>query len=125
MDATIGIDPIPCPRPRIAVRGKFANAYYPAAYKDWKEKARELIEAATDERGLAGPISLDLDIVVKKPKTTKLAVPKPDIDNYVKAVMDAITSAGVWVDDSQVVALTAVKSWGEHGSIAIDLQEVP
>lgn len=122
METMIGIDPIPCPRPRIAVRGKFANAYYPASYKDWKDRARELIARSTKERGIARPLVVELHFVVRKPRSTKLAFPKPDIDNYVKAAMDAITAAGVWVDDSQVVSLTATKRWGSEGGIYINIQ---
>ena len=35
-----------------------------------------------------------------------------DVDKYARALLDALTDAGVWVDDSQVVLLTAEKSYG-------------
>ncbi|EQB10397.1 hypothetical protein L284_17025 [Novosphingobium lindaniclasticum LE124] len=51
---------------------------------------------------------------VAKPKTTKLAAPKPDVDNYAKGVLDAITKDGrFWSDDSQVVGLWVSKTWTE------------
>lgn len=34
-----------------------------------------------------------------------------DLEKLVRAVGDACTSAGVWVDDSQVASLTAAKAW--------------
>lgn len=43
---------------------------------------------------------------------------KPDIDKTSRAVLDAITSAGVWADDSQVVELYATKAWAESGETA-------
>lgn len=36
--------------------------------------------------------------------------PRPDVDNLVKAVMDALNGMA-WRDDTQVVALDAVKRW--------------
>ena len=123
MQARILIDPIPCPRPRITVRGRIGHAYYPASYKTWKEAAQTLIEAAFSVRGLAGPLILTTHFIVPRPKTTKLSHPAPDIDNYVKALMDAMTLAEVWVDDKQVVNLCATKAWGAEGSITITIQE--
>jgi Holliday junction resolvase RusA-like endonuclease len=38
------------------------------------------------------------------PKTTK-----PDIDNYIKLVLDAANASGIWHDDSQVVEILAQK----------------
>lgn len=45
---------------------------------------------------------------------------KPDIDNAVKAVLDAL-----YVDDSTVHTITAKKTWGEVGSIKLRTLEHP
>jgi crossover junction endodeoxyribonuclease RusA len=38
-------------------------------------------------------------------------IQRPDVDNLGKAVMDAMTQAGVWRDDSQACHLTLIKVW--------------
>lgn len=38
----------------------------------------------------------------------------PDIDKLTRAVLDALTIAGVWVDDSQVVASTQRKRYADR-----------
>ena len=38
-----------------------------------------------------------------------------DLDHYVRALNDALTQAGIWGDDSQVVQLTAFKRYDDHG----------
>lgn len=109
---SIPIDPLPCPRPRIATRGKFAHAYYPKSYKDWKDNAVELIaKQRKSSDTLTGPLHLTLYIFVTRPRTSKLPHPKPDLDNYAKSVMDALTQSSVWEDDSQVVRLEVTKAW--------------
>lgn len=35
-----------------------------------------------------------------------------DLDHYIRALLDALTQAGIWGDDSQVVQVTAEKSYG-------------
>lgn len=48
-----------------------------------------------------------------------------DLDNFLKAPLDALTHAGVWVDDSQVKRLTI--EWGpiiKGGKIEIVISEV-
>jgi crossover junction endodeoxyribonuclease RusA len=59
----------------------------------------------------------------KKLKTTgaELVTVKPDIDNYAKAVMDALTNAGLWHDDSQVAVLHASKVREAGGPIGMRL----
>jgi crossover junction endodeoxyribonuclease RusA len=53
-----------------------------------------------------------------KPSAPKHPAKVPDIDKLTRAVLDALTSI-VWVDDSQVVRLTASKvyvdRWQEEG----------
>jgi Holliday junction resolvase RusA-like endonuclease len=41
-------------------------------------------------------------------------VQKPDLDNLTKAAMDALTQAGAWRDDAQVVQVNAAKAWADH-----------
>lgn len=123
MEIILDLEPIPCPRPRIRVTrtktGKtFAHAYYDKKYVTWKDTAAELI-GKLDASPVAGPVNVTIECAVKRPKTTKLSHPKPDVDNYAKAVMDALTAASVWDDDSQVIRLVVTKVWAETGSIRI------
>lgn len=102
-------------------RGKFAHAYYPASYKAWKNDAAELLTPLAPSAPLKGPLVVRVEFTSPRPKTTKLSAPKPDVDNYAKSFMDAMTSVGWWEDDSQVVALQAVKRWGPEGRIDFEI----
>lgn len=111
----LDVEPMPSPRPRFRVIGKFASAYMPANYKAHTEElVKQLRTIKCEPR--SGPLDVDLVFWCEKPKTSKLAAPKPDVDNYAKTVMDAITKAGnLWIDDTQVVRLTAEKRWAPPG----------
>lgn len=48
-----------------------------------------------------------------------------DLDNYFKALFDAMTRAGVWLDDSQIKKLSA--EWGpvtKGGKVTLHISEV-
>lgn len=57
------------------------------------------------------PVSVCITFLMPRPKTVKRHMPTvpPDIDKLCRAVLDALTDVGVWVDDSQVVNLEATK----------------
>jgi Holliday junction resolvase RusA-like endonuclease len=76
---------------------------------------------------LEGPVALDLDLVVVRPRghfTARGALSaegrrhplphrtKPDADNALKLVMDALNTRG-WRDDVQVVSARVSRRWGE------------
>tara|TARA_B100000513_G_scaffold192048_1_gene117966 strand:- start:7409 stop:7720 length:312 start_codon:yes stop_codon:yes gene_type:complete len=61
------------------------------------------------------PLRLQLVFVHKRPQRIKCTqrVPKttkPDIDNLIKMVMDAITKSGIWLDDN-IVTEVAASDW--------------
>jgi crossover junction endodeoxyribonuclease RusA len=67
-----------------------------------------------------GPVNVELLFVLRRPvatpkKLTPPAIKKPDIDKLARAILDAIGSAGMWRDDSQVVALMAFKKLAGFG----------
>jgi Holliday junction resolvase RusA-like endonuclease len=90
------------------VIGKFASAYMPKDYKDWKaEVAKHLTGFSVGDKA----VEIKIACYLKKPKTSKLPFPRSDVDNFAKSVMDAATEAGVWDDDRQVQSLHVHKDW--------------
>ena len=63
-----------------------------------------------------GPVRVTLVHVARKPATSKRLFPRGDVDNYDKAVLDAITShTNVWNDDDQVIELHSSKAFANNG----------
>ena len=115
----INIAPKACPRPRVTRQGR---AYYPMNYKVWIKEMRERI---SDMSIPEGSIHVDLVFVVKRPKRLKtggreIHSKRPDLDNMIKAVLDALPIK----DDAVVSSLTAAKFYAsseEEPSIEINV----
>lgn len=105
--------PIAQPRHRASCRGGFAKFYIPKdhAVHAWKEA---IIAAASDaiSNAFEGPVKVDLLFAFPARRKTEIGnyrVSKPDLDNLVKAALDALTDAGAWNDDAQVAQLHTAK----------------
>ena len=59
-----------------------------------------------------------------KPNAPTVHTKKPDLDNLAKAVMDAITDAGLWRDDSLVYQKHSMKVYGERPGVEITITEL-
>lgn len=108
------LPPRPATRPRFTCRGRFAVAYTDKPYREWLDKAADMLADTVmpTEWDKSSAFELHAQFQVLKPKTSKLSYPQPDTDNYVKGLMDAMTQAGhIWDDDKQVVSLTATKTF--------------
>lgn len=125
LELVLNVEPMPCPRPRVALRGRIPVAYYPAEYTKWKERVKALIASHLDSGVIVGTLAVSAIFVATKPKTSKLPAPRWDVDNAAKAVMDAMTAAGVWEDDAQVVRLEAEKRWGTEPRIYLRVASWP
>lgn len=118
-------------RARVCLRGGYARAYTPdstAAYEN-------LIKLAYGNRGMSVvPVELAVTAYYKIPKsfskkkrTEALSgavrpQTKPDIDNVVKVVCDALNKVA-YNDDTQVVKIVAEKYYGETPGLIIEIKE--
>lgn len=110
----LALPPRPASRPRFTCRGRFAVAYTDKPYRDWLDAAAAELSSLTlpDGWDTSRPMIMAVVFNVPRPKTSKLTYPKPDIDNYEKSLLDAITQAGgIWDDDCQVITLTSTKQF--------------
>ena len=128
----IGI-PKPQSRPRVFVnKGRvFAHSPKTSYFESVKAKAYEA--RITANKQLSGALDLELIFILPYPKSMSqkkrrekhYITTRPDIDNYIKAVMDSINNSGLWIDDSQVAVLTASKQYGNDiPKTIIDITEL-
>lgn len=104
------LSPVAAARPRVSKWG----TYYPAAYTNWKKAADKFV-CEYEGPLIEGPIALYIETICEVPKTSKLLIPRGDVDNYAKAAMDAMTASNkIWKDDNQVVLLIASKRFAEE-----------
>lgn len=124
---TLPVIPTAQARPRVAVRGKFAQAY---KTKDQQANERTLeawLKDHAPESPLQGGLVLEFVAAFPIPKSaTKnnraqmlhgfmLPTKKPDLDNLAKQLKDAMTRMQFWCDDSQIVSMHCDKIYAETG----------
>lgn len=107
-------------RPRFSARGGFARAYADEKTVTAENWVRSCAADMAPDAPVDGPVTLDVEIGVRVPQSwpkkrqaAALAgdvVPtsKPDIDNAVKLIADALNGV-IWRDDKQIWALTVRK----------------
>lgn len=65
---------------------------------------------------LRGPVVVNLDFYLRKPKKPKFPLAPatyPDLDKLVRSTLDAIVMAGVIEDDGRVIRIATSKAWTE------------
>jgi Holliday junction resolvase RusA-like endonuclease len=124
-------DPVPQPRPRITVRGKHGHAYVPSDHPI--HAYRQAVAVAARAAGVVkadGPLSVIVDAVFARPKSHLLksgwvkpsapVLPRPDVDNIGKAVLDALQD--VVGDDTCVARLVVEKSYGTEARTTVRIR---
>ena len=124
---TLPIIPTPQARPKVAVRGRFANAYKTEAQKANERTLEAWLKDYAPDKPLTGPLILEFiaalpvpNFVSKKRRAAMLAgqeypVKRPDLSNLEKQIEDAMTRLKFWQDDSQVVCAHTAKIYAETG----------
>lgn len=130
---TLNCIPTAQARVRHAVRSGHSVAYKSAGQKAAETELDGLLLAYTPKKPLEGPVRLEfiagMQIPASASKKSKEAMlrgeiahtKKPDLDNMAKQLKDAMTRAGFWSDDRQVVSLRCSKLYADppHWEVAI------
>ncbi len=123
-------EPVPQPRPRVSTRGGFARAYVPSTHP--VHAYRQKIAAEATKAGLepqSEPVEVIVEAVFVRPKShmTKKGVkptapklPRPDVDNIAKAVLDSLQD--VMGDDTNVRLLTVGKAYGNESRTTVSVK---
>jgi len=112
--ASILGEPVGKGRPRVTTIGGFARAYTPAKTATWEANAAAVLSEAWGVRGPldSTPVRLRVRAIAGRPKrllrrkdpdARLWRTTKPDGDNVLKAVGDALVAAGVLRDDVLIV----------------------
>ncbi|WP_054948960.1 RusA family crossover junction endodeoxyribonuclease [Numidum massiliense] len=128
-------DPVAQGRPRATTVNGRVRMYDPPKSRNYKEYLRFLAAEHAPDKLLEGPLAMDLRVYrripksfSKKKKAAAIAgelrpVTKPDADNYLKSVKDALNGV-IWRDDSQVVNVSVGKWYGEKPRVEIRISGI-
>lgn len=89
--------------------------------KPWREAVRRAVEQVIggnpNYQPFGGPIRISVTFYVPKPLTIRRLLPTvpPDLDKLERGLLDALTIAGVWLDDAQVVEISSAKRYASDG----------
>ena len=116
--------PVPWARARVSHEDGMTQMFTPKGMRGYKEAVGWAARTALRERGpFEGPVEMYLVFYLPVPKSWPLRrqdaaldgeerpAVRPDLDNYVKTIADALNGV-VYKDDGQIVVLRAEKKYG-------------
>lgn len=126
-------EPVAQGRPRASTVGGHIRMYDPAKSSDYKDYVRLTASTYAPAKPLTGALGMMLLVYRPIPKSfsRKKAAEaeagilrptvKPDADNYLKGVKDALKGV-IWQDDSQVVDAFVSKRYSSKPRIEVKIQ---
>ncbi|MBN6186424.1 RusA family crossover junction endodeoxyribonuclease [Aneurinibacillus sp. BA2021] len=133
IEFTIYGEPVAQGRPRATTIAGRARMYDPPKSREYKEHVKREAAKYAPSEPLEGPLVLTVNIYRfipkgfnKKDKERAVAgtlrpTTKPDVDNYVKGIKDALNKV-IWKDDSQIVSIVAEKFYSQKPRIEVKVQ---
>lgn len=132
---TVYGEPVAQGRPRASTVNGHVRMYDPAKSRHYKEYVRLVASQQAPAKLLEGPLLLRVAVYRSIPKSFSkkkqnqaeqgLIRPttKPDADNFLKGVKDALKGI-IWKDDSQVVDVSVAKFYSERPRIEVTIEEL-
>lgn len=136
MKLVFDVEPQQQERPRFARRGNFVSVYDPPNTKAFKRHLSDLAKfAMRDKAKFLEAISVDISFyrpvlksfskakIERAEQGLELPITRPDVDNYVKATLDALNGI-VWSDDNLIVDLSAHKRFSVRPRIEVRIKKI-
>ncbi len=127
--------PVAKGRPRFRRYGKFVGTYTPAKTLAAEKKLLSNVNKYKPSTPISEPIHLDITFFMPIPKSTskrkaellckeqKPHIKRPDLDNLVKLVKDALNGI-FWNDDSQIFSMNVSKKYSDCPSTEITISTI-
>lgn len=128
---TVPGQPVAKARPRATTINGAARLYSPSKTREYEQQVAQaargaMCKAPPLDRAVAVSLDIRLPVPESWSKTRRadalagrvFATSKPDADNYAKAVLDGCNGV-VFLDDAQVVRLTAQKRYAETPGVDV------
>lgn len=121
-------------RPRFTTQGRFVRAYTPKKTRDYEQKIATYYRKATSYKSNKA-LRVKIFAYREVPKSTTkklknwlldktfLCTVKPDIDNIIKVVLDALNDVA-YFDDIQVCQLVIMREYAENECLKVCIEEI-
>jgi Holliday junction resolvase RusA-like endonuclease len=121
-------------RPRFVRRGRFVSTYTPQETKNYQKQVLIAYNKVARGKKLFGPIKADVCAIYEPPKSVSKKtrekmlsgeIPytkKPDVDNILKSVCDALNEVS-YDDDAQINDARVTKMYGEKAMCQVKLSD--
>ena len=137
LEFTIPGSPVAKGRPKLTTINGMARAYTPSKTRNYEALVRLASEQAMAGRPLFDcPLGLTVSVFIEPPASWSkkrrvaalagevLPTKRPDVDNYIKAILDGMNSV-VFADDARIVDLVVKKRFSESPSVVVAIVAVP
>lgn len=115
----------------LSKKGKGIMAESSKKVKPWREAVKFAALESVGSPRLEGPLTVDMTFYLHRgssiPKWRIRPWKKPDLSKLIRSTEDALTDAGVWIDDAQVVTYICSKHYATHvpAGVVIEVRTDP
>lgn len=127
--------PVGKARPRVTFQGGRARAYTTDRTREYENRVKTSYLKKYGRKQLDGALQVDVIAYFEPPRSTSKRmrasmldgdVPytkKPDIDNIIKSVTDALNEVA-YADDSEIIAVYGFKCYGEYAHTDVVITKI-
>lgn len=128
-------EPVPKGRPRFTMRAGFPQSYTPEKTVEYEKRVRDAYKNGEGEFFADKPIEVMVEAFFPVPRSMpkkrralmeqgfELHCKRPDLDNVVKAVLDALNGTA-YEDDCRIIRLKAEKWYSDRPRTEITIKEI-